>query len=172
MINLLADEPMVLLGTVLVVGALLGAIRVKGISVVQAGALFAGLAASAIDERLVIPSIVGLVGLSLFTYCIGLSTGADFVRTLGRSLPLLASIAVVMLALAAVGFWTRLGVRSQPCPDRWNVRRVADQHPGARRPGGSAAARGSAKCASCWLHAQLPVRCSWHAHRRRCRQWD
>jgi hypothetical protein len=29
----------------------------------------------AVDERLVIPSIVGIVGLSLFTYCIGLSTG-------------------------------------------------------------------------------------------------
>jgi putative transport protein len=101
-INLLADEPMVLLGTVLVAGALLGAIRVRGISVGPAGALFAGLAASAVDGRLVIPSIVGLVGLSLFTYCIGLSTGGDFVRTLRRALPLMASIAVVMLALAAL----------------------------------------------------------------------
>jgi putative transport protein len=101
-INLLADEPMVLLGTVLVAGALLGAIRVRGVSLGPAGALFAGLAASALDERLVIPSIVGLVGLALFTYCIGLSTGGDFVRTLRRSLSLMASIAVVMLALAAL----------------------------------------------------------------------
>jgi putative transport protein len=99
-IDLLADEPMVLLGTVLVVGALIGSIRIRGVSLGPAGALFAGLAASAIDDRLVIASTVGIVGLSLFTYCVGLSTGADFVRGFRRTVPLMGAVAGAMLALA------------------------------------------------------------------------
>ncbi len=93
---------MVLLGAVLAFGALIGGIRIRGISIGPAGALVAGLAASAIDDRLVIPSIVGIVGLSLFTYCIGLSTGRTFVRTFQRSLPLMVGIAGVLGGLAVV----------------------------------------------------------------------
>ena len=93
---------MALLGAVLAVGALIGGIRIRGISIGPAGALFAGLGASAVDDRLVIPSIVGIVGLSLFTYCIGLSTGRTFVRTFRRSLPLMVAIAVVLGGLAVV----------------------------------------------------------------------
>ncbi len=72
LVDLLADEPLVLLFAVLAVGAVIGAVSLRGISIGPAGALFAGLAASALDERLVIPSIVGTVGLALFTYCVGL----------------------------------------------------------------------------------------------------
>jgi putative transport protein len=100
--DLLADEPMLLLAAVLSVGAVLGAVRVHGVSIGPAGALFAGLAASAIDDRLVIPSIVGIVGLSLFTYCVGLAAGPELQRSLRQSVPLLGLVVVLLAALAPV----------------------------------------------------------------------
>ena len=100
--DLLADEPLVLLAAVLAVGAIVGAVRIRGVSIGPAGALFAGLAASALDDRLVIPAIVGLVGLALFTYCVGLAAGPQLARFLRPSLPVLGLVAALMGALAAV----------------------------------------------------------------------
>ena len=102
MIDLLAEEPVVLLGVVLAVGAVLGAFSIKGVSIGPAGALFAGLAASAIDERLVIPTIVGIVGLALFTYCVGLAAGPQLSKFLRPSLPVLGLVALLLGALAPV----------------------------------------------------------------------
>jgi putative transport protein len=101
-IDLLADEPLVLLGAVLAIGAVLGAISIRGVSIGPAGALFAGLAASAIDDRLVIPSIVGLVGLALFTYCVGLAAGPQLQRFLRPSLPVLGLVSALLAALAPI----------------------------------------------------------------------
>ena len=101
-LDLLADEPLVLLGLVLAVGAVIGAVSVRGVSIGPAGALFAGLAASAIDARLVIPSIVGLVGLALFTYCVGLAAGPQLSRFLRPSLRTLGIVALLLAALAPV----------------------------------------------------------------------
>lgn len=101
-IDLLADEPVVLLGVVLAVGALLGSVSIRGVSIGPAGALFAGLAASAIDDRLVIPAIVGIVGLSLFTYCVGLGAGPQLQRFLRPSLPVLGMVALLLGALAPI----------------------------------------------------------------------
>ena len=47
-IDLLADEPLLLLTVVLAVGAVVGAFSIRGVSIGPAGALFAGLAASAL----------------------------------------------------------------------------------------------------------------------------
>lgn len=101
-IDLLADEPLLLLTVVLAVGAVVGAFSIRGVSIGPAGALFAGLAASALDARLVIPSIVGVVGLALFTYCVGLAAGPQLSRFLRPSLPVLGVVAVVLGVLAPV----------------------------------------------------------------------
>ncbi len=101
-IDLLAEEPLVLLGAVLAIGAVLGSFSIKGVSIGPAGALFAGLAASAVDDRLVIPSIVGIVGLALFTYCVGLAAGPQLSRFLRPSLPVLGLVALLLGALAPV----------------------------------------------------------------------
>jgi putative transport protein len=100
--DLLADEPLVLLALVLAVGAIIGSVSVRGVSIGPAGALFAGLAASAIDDRLVIPSIVGFVGLALFTYCVGLAAGPHLSRFLRPSLPVLGLVSLLLAALAPV----------------------------------------------------------------------
>ncbi len=102
MIELLAGEPMLLLGIVLALGSMLGAIPIRGTRIGPAGALFVGLLVSAIDPRLVISSIVGVVGLALFTYCIGLTTGPDFVRGLKPGLPLMLGVGTILMALGFV----------------------------------------------------------------------
>jgi putative transport protein len=101
-LDLLAEEPMVLLAAVLAVGALLGSVSVRGVAIGPAGALFAGLTASALDDRLVIPGIVGTVGLSLFTYCVGLAAGPELQRAWRASLPLLVAVVLVLGGLAVV----------------------------------------------------------------------
>jgi putative transport protein len=100
-IDLLVDHPVALLFVVLACGAALGAIRVKGVSLGPAGALFAGLALSAVDERLAIPEVVGSVGLALFTYGIGLASGPQFFTSL-RSQARTLGVVTMCLGLAAV----------------------------------------------------------------------
>ena len=93
MVRQLADHPVVLVFVVLALGSVVGAVTVKGVSLGPAGALFAGLALSAMDARLAIPDVVGNVGLAVFTYTIGLASGPSFfaslrtqVRTIGVAL--------------------------------------------------------------------------------------
>lgn len=87
MVRQLADHPVVLVFVVLAVGSLVGAINVKGVSLGPAGALFAGLALSAMDARLALPDVVGNVGLALFTYTLGLASGPSFSLCAGRRHP-------------------------------------------------------------------------------------
>lgn len=102
MIDLLVEHPVALIFTVLACGAALGAVRVKGVSLGPAGALFAGLALSAIDERLAIPEVVGSVGLALFTYGIGLSSGPQFFSSLRSQARSLGVVALCLVAAAGL----------------------------------------------------------------------
>ncbi len=102
MIDVLADNPVLLVFVVLGLGAGLGAIKVRGVSLGPAGALFAGLALSAVDDRLAIPEIVGPLGLALFTYTIGLASGPAFfasIRSQGRTI----TAVVLIMVGGAVG---------------------------------------------------------------------
>lgn len=101
MINTLVDRPILLIFVVLGFGAALGAVKVKGISLGPAGALFAGLALSAIDERLAIAEVVGTLGLALFTYTIGLSSGPAFFSSLRSQLGTI--VAVIGALVVAAG---------------------------------------------------------------------
>ncbi len=102
MIDLLVDHPVALLFVVLACGAALGAVKVKGVSLGPAGALFAGLALSAFDERLAIPEVIGGVGLALFTYGIGLSSGPQFFASLRSQARPLAAVGLSLASAAAI----------------------------------------------------------------------
>ncbi len=65
--SVLIDNPLLLLFLVMGVGAALGSVRIGGIALGPAAALFAGLAVSALDDRLAnTPPIVTQIGLGLF----------------------------------------------------------------------------------------------------------
>ncbi len=57
---------------------MVGRVRVRGVAPGVAAVLFVGLAASAWDPALRLPEIVPQLGLSLFVYTIGLSSGPGF----------------------------------------------------------------------------------------------
>ncbi len=84
MIATLAANPLLLLFLVAAVGYPLGRIRIAGAPLGVATVLFAGLAVGAIDPRLRLPEIVYLLGLVLFIYPIGLSSGPGFFAAFRR----------------------------------------------------------------------------------------
>ena len=72
MIQLLGENPLILLFVVASLGYLIGTIKIKGGSLGVAAILFTGLVFGAIDPSLKIPEIILLLGLALFVYSIGL----------------------------------------------------------------------------------------------------
>jgi putative transport protein len=76
--NLLAENPLLLLFTVIGFGFLLGNIKIGGFSLGVAAVLFVGIAFSAFDNRLHLPEYIYIIGLVMFVYAIGLQSGAGF----------------------------------------------------------------------------------------------
>ena len=93
------------------VGGALGAVRVGSFSLGPAAVLFTALAFSAYDDRLRLPAILGVFGLALFAYVIGVGAGPSFfaaLRTGGRTLgvvvgALLVGAAVTIVAARSLG---------------------------------------------------------------------
>ncbi len=106
---MLIDNPLLLLFLVMGVGAALGTVRIGGVALGPAAALFAGLAVSAVDDRLAnTPVIVTQVGLALFIYTVGLASGPSFLAEFRRGgAKVLAGVTVLLglvaLAVPAVG---------------------------------------------------------------------
>lgn len=77
-IQLLLNNPLLLLFVVAALGYFLGKIKIRGSSLGVAAVLFVGLAFGALHPDLKLPEIVYLLGLVLFVYTIGLSSGQAF----------------------------------------------------------------------------------------------
>lgn len=108
-IELLTTNELFLLFTVIVLGLLLARVEVKGVRIGIAGVLFAGLGVSAVlspraPELALAPELKEL-GLVLFVYCVGLSSGPGFFaafRSQGLKLNLAMLAALLVGALVAV----------------------------------------------------------------------
>ncbi|MEQ8436477.1 MAG: TrkA C-terminal domain-containing protein [Ilumatobacter fluminis] len=109
--SVLADNPLLVLFLVVGLGGALGRVRVRGVGLGPAAALFVGLAFSAVDADLAnVPSIVPTLGLGLFIYTVGLASGPSFIagfrgggaRIVVASGVLLALIAGVVVAVIEV----------------------------------------------------------------------
>lgn len=81
MSQLLIDHPILLLFVVASLGYLIGTIKFLGSSLGVAAVLFVGLAFGAANPAFDIPDIVFILGLVLFVYSIGLSSGAAFFKS-------------------------------------------------------------------------------------------
>lgn len=104
--DVLANEPLLLLFAVAALGVLLGRVSVRGVSLGLAGVLFTGLVIAAIDERLIIDTLILELGLALFLYAVGIASGPTFARAvLGRGLTeaLTVAVSIVVAAGAALG---------------------------------------------------------------------
>jgi putative transport protein len=78
LIQLLIDNPLLLLFVVAAIGYLVGRIKIGGVNLGVAAVLFVGIAAGALHPDLKLPEIIYILGLVLFVYTVGLSNGHAF----------------------------------------------------------------------------------------------
>lgn len=103
MVDVLADHPVLTIALVVGLGSAFGLIPFGPIRFGAAGALFVGLALGALDPRLGEDlGLVNTLGLALFVYTIGLSSGSTLIRTFRRQLPVLAG-SVIVLVIVTIG---------------------------------------------------------------------
>lgn len=107
-VRLLAQNPLLLLFLVAAIGYPLGRVRLRGSQLGVAAVLFVGLGAGAIDAALALPEIVYMLGLAIFVYTVGLSSGRAFVSSLRRD-----GLRNAALAVGAIAFATALAAAAQ-----------------------------------------------------------
>lgn len=109
LVELLKSNTLLLLFVVAAIGYPLGRVRLFGHSLGVAAVLFAGLAIGALDPDLKLPEIVYTLGLVVFVYTIGLSSGAGFFASFRRkglrdNLLIVGMLIVAALAVAGVQY--------------------------------------------------------------------
>jgi putative transport protein len=83
-IDLLADNPFVLLFLVLWSGSVIGRVRIGGFGLGVSAVLFVGLGFGGLSPRITLPELVYQLGLILFVYTVGVSAGPGFLGSLRR----------------------------------------------------------------------------------------
>ncbi len=101
-VDFLIEEPLVLLFIVSGLGYLLGRIKVKGISLGVAAVLFVGLAFGALSPDMKLPTVLVDLGLIIFVYTIGLSSGPGFFASFRRKGLRDNTFVLLMLLFAAL----------------------------------------------------------------------
>ena len=109
MIELLIEEPLLLLFLVTSIGYAIGRIKIKGSSLGVAAVLFVGLFFGALSPDIQLPTIVFELGLVIFVYTIGLSSGAGFFASFNRrglrdNVFILSMISLAALMTIAIHF--------------------------------------------------------------------
>ena len=84
MIDLLVDNPILLLFVTAAIGYAVGRIRIKGASLGVAAVLFVGLVIGSFHPDLKVPDFAFTFGLAVFVYTIGLASGAGFFASFSR----------------------------------------------------------------------------------------
>jgi putative transport protein len=102
MIALLLESPLLLLFLVSALGFALGRIKIAGSSLGVAAVLFVGLAFGSLHPDMKLPDIVYQMGLVLFVYTIGLSSGAGFFASF-RKKGLRDNLLIVLILIGAAG---------------------------------------------------------------------
>jgi putative transport protein len=109
----LASQPILSLFLAVALGYAVGQINVVGFSLGIGAVLFVGLAIGAVAPKLQIAGPIGLIGLTMFLYGIGILYGRQFFEGLsgpGRLYNLLAFIAVIAGLLVTIGLGRLIGL--------------------------------------------------------------
>ncbi|WP_116115007.1 aspartate:alanine exchanger family transporter [Austwickia chelonae] len=116
MFTSLAQHTELLLFLVVGLGAAVGRIRVRGIALGSAAVLFVGIAIAAwgrsAGTTLEIPTSIGHIGLALFAFCVGISSGPNFFHTMRSSGKVVLGVvlSLVVGAVVAVGLGPVFGL--------------------------------------------------------------
>ncbi len=84
MVQILLDNPLLLLFVVAAIGYPIGKIKIGGSSLGVAAVLFVGLVFGSLDPNMKLPEILYLLGLVLFIYTVGISSGPGFFASFRR----------------------------------------------------------------------------------------
>lgn len=84
MTQVLIDNPLLLLFVIAALSYPLGRIKIRGVGLGVSAVLFVGLAVGALDPNLKLPEIIYTLGLVIFVYTIGLSSGPGFFASFRR----------------------------------------------------------------------------------------
>jgi putative transport protein len=112
--DLIAGQPILALFLAIALGYLVGQINILGFSLGIGAVLFVGLAIGAIAPKAQITGPIGLIGLIMFLYGIGILYGRQFFEGLtgpGRTYNLLALVAVAAGLLVALGLGSAFGIQ-------------------------------------------------------------
>lgn len=108
--DLLAGNPLLRLFTVIGLGYVVGAWRIRSFSLGVAAVLFVGLGLGAWDPGVFeIPSVISGLGLALFVYTMGLASGPGVYQALRSAAGLRLSALTAVAVLAAAGVSLGLG---------------------------------------------------------------
>jgi putative transport protein len=111
--GVLSASPILTIFVVIGLGYLLGEISILGSRFGVAGVLFVGLAVGSLSPLITVPDVVPTLGLVLFVYAMGLSSGRAFFDAFGkegyRSNALAAGV-LILGALVAFGLGRMLGI--------------------------------------------------------------
>ncbi len=102
MIQLLIANPLLVLFLTAAIGYPLGRIKFRGSSLGVAAVLFVGLGIGALDPNIKLPEVLYQLGLVMFVYTIGLSSGPAFFASLRRK-GLRDNIFIAVMLLVAAG---------------------------------------------------------------------
>src|SRR5918995_4711501 len=113
--DVIGSQPILALFLAIGAGYLAGQITIGGFSLGVGAVLFVGLAIGAFAPKLQIIGPIGLTGLIMFLYGIGILYGRQFFDGMtgaaGRKYNLLAGIAVIAGLLVALGLGQAFGIR-------------------------------------------------------------
>lgn len=104
MIAWLTANPALLLFLVIALGTALGGLKYKGVGFGAAAVLFVAIGFSAYSSKLAVPESVGMLGLTLFAYCVGITSGPSFFAGFKRNLSKGLVVLCALLATAAVTY--------------------------------------------------------------------
>ena len=115
--NLLRDDPLLLVFVVSAIGYLVGQIRIGGFGFGVAAVLFVGLAFGMADPQLKVPRSLWTLGLVLFVYTVGLAAGPGFLgalrrRGVGANVAVLVAVVTAAGAIAATGLALGVGAEA------------------------------------------------------------
>jgi putative transport protein len=111
--DFLAAQPILSLFLAVALGYAVGQINIAGFSLGIGAVLFVGLAIGAIAPKAQIAGPIGLIGLTMFLYGIGILYGRQFFEGLsgpGRLYNLLAFVAMIVSLAVALGLGRLFGV--------------------------------------------------------------
>ncbi|WP_282774264.1 aspartate:alanine exchanger family transporter [Phaeodactylibacter xiamenensis] len=101
MVDAFIENPLLLLFVVAGLGYGVGSIRIRGSNLGVAAVLFVGLGVGGLSPELHIPDIIIFLGLAMFVYTIGLSSGPSFFATFRQRGSRDIVFVIVMLTLSA-----------------------------------------------------------------------